>query len=104
MYILTLQRDLTKFLVATPINHKEANIIAHHFVTSFVCTHGMPQNLISDQGTEFLTKIFSEIYKLIGVKRISTSPYHPQANGALERSHRTLGEYLWHYMDSDQQN
>jgi len=59
---------------------------------------------MSDQGTEFLNKIFSETCKLIGVKRINTSPYHLQANGALERSHRTLGEYLRHYVDADQQN
>ncbi|KAL4147920.1 hypothetical protein QTP88_002247 [Uroleucon formosanum] len=84
--------------------NKEANTIAYYFVTSFICIHGMPQNLISDQGTEFLNRIFSETCKLIGVKRINTSPYHPQANGALERSHRKLGEYLRHYVDADQQN
>ncbi|KAL4154336.1 hypothetical protein QTP88_000215 [Uroleucon formosanum] len=101
---LTLQCDLTKFSVATPMANKEANMVAYHFVTSFVCIRGIPQNLISDQGTEFLNKIFSETCKLIGVKRINTSPYHPQANGALARSHRTLGEYLRHYVDADQQN
>ncbi|KAL4135300.1 hypothetical protein QTP88_006918 [Uroleucon formosanum] len=104
VYILTLQCDLTKFSVATPMANKEANTVAYHFVTSFVRIHGIPQNLISDQGTEFLNKIFSETCKLIGVKRINTFPYHPQANSALERSHRTLGEYLRHYVDADQQN
>ena len=38
------------------------------------------------------------------MKRINTSLYHPQANVALERSHRMLGEYLRHYVDVDQQN
>ncbi|KAF0746820.1 igE-binding protein-like [Aphis craccivora] len=56
----------------TPMANKEANTVAFHFVTSFVCIHGMPQNLICDQGTEFLNKIFSETCKLIGVKRINT--------------------------------
>jgi len=84
--------------------NKEANTVAYHFVLSFVWIHCIPQNLIIDQGTEFLNKIFSETCKLIGVKRINTTLYHPQANGALERSHRTLGEYLRHYVDADQQN
>jgi len=53
----------------------------------------LPQNLISDQGTEFLDKIFAETCKLLGIKRIHTSPYYLQVNGKLERSHRTLGEY-----------
>uniref|UniRef100_A0A2S2QRJ0 RNA-directed DNA polymerase n=1 Tax=Sipha flava TaxID=143950 RepID=A0A2S2QRJ0_9HEMI len=104
VYILTIQCDLTKFSVAIPMANKEANTVAYHFVTSFVCTHGLPQNLISEQGTEFLSKIFTETCKLLVVKRTTTSPYHPQANGALERSHRTLAEYLRHYVDTDQQN
>lgn len=85
------------------MSYKEANTVAYNFVTSFVCIHGMPQQLISDQGTKFLSKIFSEACKLLGVKKI-TKKYHPQANGALERSHRTLGEYLRHYVDAEQEN
>lgn len=103
-YILTMQCDLTKFSIATPMANKESNTVAYHFVTSFVCIHGMPQRLVSDQGTEFLSRVFTETCKLIGIKHSTTSPYHPQANGALERSHRTLGEYLRHYVDVNQQN
>ncbi|KAL4154132.1 hypothetical protein QTP88_001965 [Uroleucon formosanum] len=101
-YILTMQCDLTKFSIATPMANKESNTVAYHFVTSFVCIHGMPQSLVSDQGTEFLSRVFTETCKLIGIKHSTTSPYHPQANGALERSRRTLGEYLRHYVDVDQ--
>lgn len=103
-YILKMQCDLTKFSVAVPMANCEANTVAYHFITSFVCMHGMPQQLVSDQGTEFLSRIFSETCKLIGIKHNTTSLYHPQANGALERSHRTLGEYLRHYVDSNQQD
>lgn len=103
-YILTMQCDLTKFSIATPMANKESNTVAYHFVTSFICIHGMPQRLVSDQGTEFLSRVFTETCKLIGIKHSTTSPYHPQANGALERSHRTLGEYLRHYVDVNQQN
>ncbi|KAL4085372.1 hypothetical protein QTP88_027231 [Uroleucon formosanum] len=65
VYILTLQCDLTKFSVATSMANKEANTVAYHFVTSFVCIHGMPHNLISNQGTEFLNRIFSETFNVI---------------------------------------
>src|SRR5436190_21161158 len=34
--------------------------------------------------------------------KIQTTAYHPESNGALERSHRTLAEYLRHYIDEDQ--
>jgi len=103
-YILTMQCDLTKFSIATPMANKESNTVAYHFVTSFIYIHGMPQRLVSDQSTEFLSRVFTETCKLIGIKHSTTSPYHPQANGALERSHRTLGKYLRHYVDVNQQN
>ncbi|KAL4154078.1 hypothetical protein QTP88_001911 [Uroleucon formosanum] len=60
--------------------------------------------LVSDQGTEFLSKVLAETCKLLKIKKCNTSPYHPQANAALERSHRTLGEYLRHFVDKDQMN
>ena len=63
-----------------------------------------PESLISDQSTEFLSRIMSETCKLLRIKKICTSPYHPQSNGALERSHRTLGDYLRYYVDKDQTN
>ena len=99
-----MQCDLTKFSMAVPIPNHEANTVAYHFVTSCVCLHGIPSVLVSDQGTEFLSRILAETCKLLKIKKCNTSPYHPQANGALERSHRTLGEYLRHFVDKDQMN
>jgi len=104
VYILTMQCDLTKFSMAVPMINHEANTVAYHFVTSCVCLHGIPSVLVSDQGTEFLSRVLAETCKLLKIKKCNTSPYHPQANGALERSHRTLGEYLRHFVDKDQMN
>lgn len=85
------------------INH-EANTVAYHFVTQFVCLHGLPQNLVTDCGTEFLSKVFKEVCQILKIKQTSTTPYHPQSNGSLERSHRTLGEYLRNFVQKDIQN
>lgn len=104
IYILTLQDDLSKFAWAVPMFNHEANTVAYHFVTQFVCLHGLPQTLVTDCGTEFLSKIFKEVCKLLKIKQTSTTPYHPQSNGSLERSHRTLGEYLRSFASKDPQN
>ena len=103
-FILTLQDDLTKFAWAVPMENHEANTVAHHFVTQFVCLHGIPQSLVTDCGTEFLSKIFKEVCRLLKIRQTSTTPYHPQSNGSLERSHRTLGEYLRNFVEKDQLN
>lgn len=103
-YILTIQDDLTKYSLALPIPKHDANTIAKEFVEKFVCFHGAPKCIVSDQGADFLSKVFSACCKLLKIEKFHTSAYHPQADGALERSHRTLAEYLRHYVDKNLQD
>lgn len=103
-YILTIQDDLTKWSMGIPIPNHQANTISEAFVVHFVCMHGIPDTILTDQGTEFLSKIFTEVCKLLEIKKLNTSPFHPQTNGSLERSHRTLAEYLRHFVDKDLNN
>lgn len=104
VFILTLQDDLSKFAWAVPMYNHEANTVAQHFVTQFVCLHGLPKTLVTDCGTEFLSRVFKEVCRLLKIKQTSTTPYHPQSNGSLERSHRTLGEYLRSFAEKDPKN
>lgn len=56
----------------------------------WICRYGCPVRLTSDQGRQFESNLFTALLKLLGVKRIRTSPYHPQSNGAVERWHRSM--------------
>lgn len=42
--------------------------------------------------------------QVIRSKKMNTPPFHPQTNDSLERSHRTLAEYLRHFVDKDLNN
>jgi len=66
--------------------------------------HRMPEKILMDQGTNFTSEMFKNTCKLLKIEKIQTSAYHPENNGALERSHRTLAEYLRHYINNDQIN
>lgn len=103
-YILTLQDDLTKFSQAYPLQQHNAETIADCFVRNFICKFGIPDILLSDQGADFTSKLIKEVSKLFKMKKINTTSYHPQSNGALERSHLTLADYLKHYVNEDQSN
>lgn len=102
-YILTIQDDLSKYSAAVPLPNHTANTIARAFVEHFVCLHGIPDSIVTDQGREFMSKIFTTC-KLLKIDKINTTAYHPQSNGALERSHTTLAEYLRHYVEDKKQN
>ena len=103
-YLLTFQDNLTKFSKAIPIANQEANTISKEFVTKIVLEYGLPDKILTDQGTNFMSEIFKNTCKLLKIEKIKTTAYHPESNGALERSHRTLAEYLRHYINADQTN
>ncbi|XP_011859870.1 PREDICTED: uncharacterized protein LOC105557283 [Vollenhovia emeryi] len=101
-YALTFQDNLTKFSKAIPLENQEANTVAKAFVTKIILEHGIPEKVLTDQGTNFTSEIFKNTCKLLKIHKIQTTAYHPESNGALERSHRTLAEYLRHYISTDQ--
>ena len=63
---------------------------------------GIPQVLLTVQGSNSLSDLFANVCKLLRIKRIKTSPYNPQTNGALERTHRVSVEYLRCYILENQ--
>lgn len=103
-YILTLQDDLTKFSQAYAIPNHEAITIAKNFANNFICKFGIPKCIVTDQGKDFTSKLLNQVAKYFKIKQINCTTYHPQSNGALERSHATLADYLKHYINQDQTN
>jgi hypothetical protein len=55
--------------------------------------------IISDQGREFLNNTFGTLMKEMGVKKITTTPYHAQANGSTERMNQELKRGLLKALD-----
>ena len=61
--------------------------------------------LLSDNGPGYLSHVFGQYLRLMGIQHIVASPYHPQTNGKIERFHRILLEE-WAYIrpwNSDRQ-
>lgn len=100
-YILTLQDDLTKFSVAYPISNITAEECLECLV-HFISLFGIPRMILTDQGTNFTAELFKETCKFLKIKQIWSSPYHPQTQGALERSHSTIKEYLKSFVNENQ--
>ncbi|KAL0269062.1 UNVERIFIED_CONTAM: hypothetical protein PYX00_010797 [Menopon gallinae] len=102
-FILTMQDDLTKYSYATPIPNHESRTVALE-LTKFITLFGIPKSILTDQGSDFMSNLIKDLTKLLNIKHFSSSPYHPQTNGALERSHLTLKDYIKHYINAQQAN
>lgn len=101
-YLVTFQDNLTKFSKVIPIANQKANTVAKEFVTKIICRYGILEIILTNQRTNFVSKIFKNTCKLLKINIIQTTAYHPQNNGALERLHRTLVEYIRHFINNEQ--
>jgi len=103
-YILTFQDDLSKYVVATPIGQQNAETVSKVFVSQMVLKFGTPSIVQTDQGANFVSEVFQNTYKLLKIKKIQSTAFHPESQDSTETSHRVLDEYLRHYVKEDQPN
>ncbi len=89
-YVAVFMDYFTKWPEAFAIPNQKAETITRLFVEQIICRHGIPEELLSDRGTNFLSTLIQEICQLLGVKKINTSGYHPQTDGLVEKFNSTL--------------
>ena len=77
------------FLV--PSTSTEATI---EVLRTVFATHGVPEHLVSDNGSGFTSQLFTEYLTSYGIKHSRTSPYHPSSNGLAERAVQTVKQGL----------
>jgi len=61
---------------------------------------GLPDNMISDRDPRFAAHAFQELLKLLNIKSNLTTAYHPQSDGATERTNQEIEAYLSIYCAS----
>jgi hypothetical protein len=59
---------------------------------------------LTDHGADFLSELFASVCKLLQIKKIQTTAFHPESNGSLEHGHKVLVEYLRHCIAEDQRD
>uniref|UniRef100_A0A8C2BR64 Gypsy retrotransposon integrase-like protein 1 n=1 Tax=Cyprinus carpio TaxID=7962 RepID=A0A8C2BR64_CYPCA len=65
---------------------------------------GVPKEILTDQGTAFMSRTLRELYGLLGIKSVRTSVYHPQTDGLVERFNRTLKSMIRKFVQEDAKN
>ena len=93
-YILVVGDYFTKWMEAYAIPDQEATTVATKLVDEFYCRFGPPEQLHSDQGKQFESKLIQQICSILKISKSRTTAYHPQCDGLVERFNRTLKHML----------
>ena len=88
-YILTIMCSTTRFPEAIPLRNIKARTVSNALVKFFTLI-GLPKEVQSDQGSNFMSGIFQQVMHELGARQIKSSAYHPENQGALERFHASL--------------
>ena len=79
-YILTLVDDTTRYPEAVPLKNIDTETVAEALVDIF-SRLGIPEDILSDLGTQFVSDCMKEVAHLLSIKQLTTTPYHPMCNG-----------------------
>ena len=88
-YVLTCMCYASKYLEAIPLKRVDAQSVAEGMVEVYSRT-GLPTEILTDQGTVFMSTLRKQLCDVLEIKRIRTSPYHPESDGMLERWHASM--------------
>ena len=102
-YILVLVDYATRYPEALPLRAATAKAVAKELMLLFSRV-GIAREVLTDQGTCFMSRVMKELLSLLQVKQLRTSVYHPQTDGLVERFNKTLKQMLKKAMDTDGKN
>ena len=89
-YLLTVIDRTTRWPHAIPLQDITALSCARALISGWIAQFGVPLDITSDRGTQFTSSLWQSLAASLGVSLHRTTSYHPQANGLVERMHRSL--------------
>ncbi|GBN21305.1 Transposon Ty3-I Gag-Pol polyprotein [Araneus ventricosus] len=89
-YCLTAIDRFSRWPEAMPLTDIRAETVAQALYSGWISRFGVPQRISTDRCAQFTSDVFHSLAKTFGIRLSHTDAYHSQANGAIERWHRTL--------------
>jgi hypothetical protein len=79
-FLLCITDAFTKCAVVKSISNKDAEMLADSIYKEWFLKFGIPAQIHTDGGKEFVNKLSAELFQLLNVSHTKTSPAHPQCN------------------------
>ena len=68
--------------------------LARLYLSRIVCLHGVPKIIVSDRGTQFVSRFWEHLQQALGTQLAFSTAYHPQTGGQTERVNQILEDML----------
>jgi transposase InsO family protein/predicted aspartyl protease len=95
--ILTITDQLTKMVYFLPTDDLTPQHTARLFYERIFTQHGVPAVVTSDRGTQFRSHFMERLCAILGTRQNLSTAFHPQTDGASERTNQTLEQYIRSY-------
>src|SRR5882672_5103681 len=103
--ILVVVCHLTKMKLFIPtFRDIVAEDLAHIFFSQVFAKHGMPTDIVSDQGKHFISHFWRSLCQLLSIMANLSTAYHPETDRQTERVNQILEQYLRIYINYQQDN
>ena len=89
-FALTAVCMLTGFMFCIPLKSKCAEDMIKAYINHICCTFGPSRKILTDNGTEFKKKLWTEVFEKLRIEQKFTPIYSPQCNGRIEGFHKFL--------------
>ena len=87
-----------------PLSQIDAPEIAKQLFSKLICRHGTPEMIITDNASNFASKLMAEVCKILRISLQSAPPSFPQVNGLTERLNQTLTRTIAMYISKNQKD
>ena len=102
-YIWVVLCRLTSLVHLIPLRTTTtAAQLAPMFMSHIVRLHGLPETIVSDRDPKFTSQFWTETHRLLGIKLMKSTAFHPQTNGASERMIRKVSQVMRAMVRPDQ--
>jgi Integrase core domain len=95
-YAVVFIDSFTRWPEVILVPDKKATTIIRVMKEYIFVRHGLPNYLLSDEGSEFFNQLVAEVCKLYGVTKVFSAAYHSRGHGMVERLNRTIEDCLKH--------
>ncbi|KMQ84031.1 reverse ribonuclease integrase, partial [Lasius niger] len=102
-WLFVMQDRFTKWIELTPLRHATAKNTTRAVTEKVILRHGRPDSLVSDNGTQFTSAIFTTRLAELGIQHRPTPVYAPHCN-PVERTNRTVKTMIGQFVEKDHRN